>query len=122
MGRSRSLGVPDIEDPAGHACGQVTAGGTEDHDLPARHVLTAVVAASLHDGYGAAVAHRKALAHRPRHENTAAGGAVENGVARPVPAAVGGGAAREDGNGPSTHALAHSIVGRALELDLDARD
>ena len=76
-----ALLVEDVRDAAAHAGGEVAAGGPEDDDAPAGHVLAAVVADALHDGGRAGVADGEALAREPAEERLARGRAVEDGVA-----------------------------------------
>ena len=73
--------VEHVGDAAGHAGGEVAAGGAEHDDAAAGHVLAAVVADGFDHGVHAAVAHREALAGHAAEEGLARGGAVEGDVA-----------------------------------------
>jgi hypothetical protein len=61
---------------AGHAGGEVAAGGADDHDAAAGHILATVIANAFDDCVGAAVADAKPLAGHATEESLAAGGAV----------------------------------------------
>src|SRR5580692_8568149 len=59
-----ALLIEHIGHSTGHAGGEVAAGCTQHHDPSARHVLAAVIAHTLDDGFDAAVTHGETL---PRH-------------------------------------------------------
>lgn len=107
-----AFGVKDVGESAGHACGEVAPGWSEDEDDAARHVFTAVVADAFDDGDGSAVAYGEAFACAACGIACAAGGSVKDGVADdggfvPVVACVGGWA---DDDFAARHAFADVIV------------
>src|SRR6185436_7994078 len=76
-----ALFVEDVSNPAGHACGEVTAGRAEDHDAAAGHVFAAMIANGFDDGVDAAVSDAKAFARHAANVDFAAGSAVQRDVA-----------------------------------------
>src|ERR1700676_2511032 len=44
-----------------HSCSEIEAGGPQNHGQSAGHVLTTVIAHTLHDGQSSGIAHRKSL-------------------------------------------------------------
>ncbi len=113
--------VPYIGNTTTHTCGEVTARLTEHYHSTACHVLTAVVAGTLDDGYGTRVAHTEALAHLTVDVQLTACGTIETGVTcddvvlgREV-AADG----RKDRNTTSRETLAEVVVSLTLELEVD---
>src|SRR5690606_10480661 len=104
---------------AGHAGGEVAAGGAEHDDAAAGHVFEAVVAHAFDDGGDAGVAHREAFAGAAADVEFAAGRAVEGDVADDD---VFGG--RKAGGRGGAHndlaageALADVVVGVAFEAE-----
>src|SRR5690606_22865966 len=88
-----------VEDPGGaarHAGAEVPARRAQDDDRPARHVLAAVVAAALHDGGRARVAHADALAYAAGGEQGAGRRPVEQRGAGDPAGSLGGVAAQHD--------------------------
>ena len=75
------VGVVDVGDTARHAGGEVSAGLAEHDNASAGHILAAVVAGALDDGYGAGIADAEAFAHLTVDIQFAGGGAIEAGVA-----------------------------------------
>src|SRR3984885_3078763 len=56
-----ALLIEHVGDTAGHAGGEVAAGGSEHHDATPGHVLTTVITHTFDHGSDATVAHREAL-------------------------------------------------------------
>src|SRR5215470_7829453 len=121
-GDERAVLVEDEGEPARHAGGEVAAGSAEDDDGAAGHVLAAMVADALDDGGDAGVPHREALAGTAVEEGAPGDRAVEDGVADDdlVVGAEGRAARRLDDEDAAGEALAHIVVGVALELEGDA--
>src|SRR5690606_37400338 len=105
--------------PAAHAGGEVPAEPAEHHHHPAGHVLAAVIADGFHHRLGAAVAHGKALAGSARDVHRAAGRAVEHHVAgdHVLVRRKARAPRRIDDDVAAAQALAHVVVGLALELE-----
>ena len=99
---------------------EVPAHRAEDRDGAAGHVLAAVVAGALHHRGGAGVADAEALAHAAGHEQLAAGGAVEAGVAGKDGQVGRVVVRRADDHQAAAHALADVVVGLAGEVELDS--
>src|SRR5262249_53183140 len=112
-----ALVVVDVSDAARHAGGEVLAGGAENDDAAAGHVLAAVVADREHDRIDAAVAHAEALARQAANVRLAARGAVKGNVAdnHVFHRAVGGLFGRVDDDLAARQTLADVIVGVAFE-------
>src|SRR5690606_32581335 len=113
-------GITNEGDAAGHACPEVAPDLADDHYDAAGHVLAAVVGDALDHRSGARVAHCESLAGPAGHEQTATGGAVEDGVARSLRDSLEAG--RRDGDRAPGHALGHEVVGSAHEIDSNPVD
>src|SRR4051812_29100118 len=74
--------VEHVGDTTAHAGGDVASGAAEDDDAPPRHVLAGMVTDALDDRDRTGVADAEPLPHDAAHEHLAAGGAVEDDVAR----------------------------------------
>jgi hypothetical protein len=118
--------VQDVGDAVRHARAEVAAGAADDDDDAARHVLAAVVARALDDRRRPGVANGEPVARLAGGEETAARGAVERGVAEHQvlvrARGVGGAPERADDDLAAGKALAHVVVGLALEVEMDALD
>ena len=119
----RVLGVIDVGYTSRHTCGKVPADLAEHHHTTACHILTAVVAGALDDGYGSRVAHTEALAYLAIDVQLARGGTVETGVAgndivfrMEVLMAAAGGQYRD---ASAAQALAEVVVALALQPDVE---
>ena len=119
----RVLGVIDVGYTSRHTCGKVPAGLAEHHHTTACHILTAVVAGALDDGYGSRVAHTEALAYLAIDVQLARGGTVETGVAgndivfrMEVLMAAAGGQYRD---ASAAQTLAEVVVALALQPDVE---
>src|SRR2546422_1477157 len=106
------------ETPAArHAGAEVSPNGAEHHDGAPRHVLARVIPSALDDRERAAVANGEPLAGSPgaveltSRRSVESGVAHEHGVARVV-------VRRANRDPASSHALAHVVVGLALQTQL----
>ena len=118
------VGVIDISHAARHACREVAAGLAEHHHAAACHIFAAVVARSLDDGDGPAIAHAEALTDDAVDVQLARGGAVESGVARydilfglEFFTATGW---RQDADASAGESLTEVVVGLALQPQVQA--
>src|SRR6185312_9956992 len=99
---------------SGHSARQIPAGRTEDDDGSLSHVLACVIAGSLDDDRGAAVAHREPFTGRAEDERVAAARAVEACVADRRLAWI---AQSANENRAAVHALADVVVGVSAQLE-----
>ncbi len=113
--------VPYVGDTTTHTSGEVTASLTEHYHTTARHVLAAVVAGTLDDGYGTRVADTETLTYLTVDVKLTTCGTVETGVTsddvvlgREVAADR-----RKDGNTTSRESLSEVVVRLAFELEVD---
>ena len=109
--------VEHVGEAAGHARSEVGAGGTEHGHQAAGHVFAAVIAHALDHGKSARVAHREPLPGPAGREQPAAGGPVQTGVAhdRGGLGGKGGAVRRPQHDFAAGHALAHVVVGIAVQ-------
>src|SRR4051812_31151030 len=78
LARKLAVGVVDVPDAVGHTGAEVGAGRAKDDDPTAGHVLAAMVANTLDDGGGAAIADTEALPGTTGGKQAAPSGAIEN--------------------------------------------
>ena len=116
------LHVEHIGKAAGESGAEIHSRAPQHTDHSARHVLAAVIARALHHGQSAGIAHGKALSGGARGIQFAAGGAVQAGIAhddrltRHEVRARG----RLQDDFARCHALAHIVVGLALEMQMQS--
>ena len=73
--------VIDIGNAARHTGAEVSAGGSQHNDAPARHVLTCVIPDAFYNCSGSRVAHAEPFANLAVQEQLAASGAVQDDIA-----------------------------------------
>ena len=113
-----ALHVEDEGAAAGHAGAEVDPGLAEYRHCAAGHVLARVIPDAFHHGDRAGVAHRESFAGDAGRVESSPGGTVETRVAddhrilgaEPAPAG------RPDDELAAGHALAHVVVGVALQV------
>ena len=116
--------LKQVGHPAGHSGGHVAARGTQHHNHPTGHVLAAVIPSAFHHGPGAAVAHPETLAGPAMGKELSPRGSVQAGVAQDhvIARLQTGGSGRHDHQASAVHALAHVVVGFAMENHIQALD
>ena len=114
--------VPHVGDAAGHAGGEVAAGGAQNHGAAAGHVLAAMIPHAFDDGPGAAVADAEPFGGATAEERLAAGGAVQAHVAnQDVPfGRKSAGLGRIDDQPAAGESLAHVVVRVPFQFQRDA--
>mmetsp|Transcript_29811 Transcript_29811/g.51463 ORF Transcript_29811/g.51463 Transcript_29811/m.51463 type:complete len:1285 (+) Transcript_29811:323-4177(+) len=117
--------VVHVGDAPAHARGEVPPGGAQHHRAAPGHVLAAVVAHALHHGQRARVAHAEPLAGLAPEEGLAGRGPVQAHVAHDHvvlrhEALRQRGRLRVDGDLAAAEALAHVVVGVAVDLEVHA--
>ena len=122
QGREGAVEIEHVGDAAAHAGREIATRLAQDHGPAAGHVLAAMIADSLDDRRGAAVADAEPLARDAAQIKLAAGCAVEHDVAGDdvVLGHEGAFARRIDDDLAAGEALAAVVVDVALDADRDA--
>src|ERR1700735_5594898 len=116
--------VEHVSKTAGEAGAEIYARGAQNADHSPRHVFATMIAGAFDDAERAGVATRKSFPRPARRIESAAGGAIQAGVAHDD------GVARDEirmSVGPQDdlaagHSFADIIVGLALEIEVQAAD
>src|SRR5277367_3790690 len=105
---------------AGHAGAKIQSERAEDEDDAAGHVFAAVLADTLDNRQGAAIANGEALSSTACDEELAGGGTVKNGVAGENVAAARGGGAGGNRNGATGETFSDVVIGFAGKRQRDS--
>src|SRR5712692_4078311 len=125
VARDHAVGVElpplgQVGDAAGHPGTGVPSHRTERDGDAAGHVLTEMVARAFDHGSGARVAHAETLADSTGHEQTPAGRAVADRVAREHRVRRRVVCKRTDHDHAAAHAFAHVVLRFTFERELHA--